>query len=81
MILTRSLVEHENLPDALQSYEQARHQRTASIVNQSWTFGALAKWKNPFAVRLRELVIRATPESVMQRTIRQQVGFDAGNLS
>ena len=81
MVLTRNLAGHTNLQDALQSYEQARHERTASIVNQSWTLGTLAKWKNPFAVRLREIILRATPESVARRAIRKQAGFDAGNLS
>jgi 2-polyprenyl-6-methoxyphenol hydroxylase-like FAD-dependent oxidoreductase len=81
MILTRNLVKHRNVQDAFQSYEQERNKRTSKIVNQSWTFGTLAKWKNPFAVRLRELLVRATPEFVMQQTIRQQAGFDAGDLS
>jgi len=81
MILTRNLVGHTNLPDALQSYEQARYERTATIVKQSWTLGTLATWKNPFAVRLRELIFRATPESFARQAIRKQAGFDAGNLS
>jgi 2-polyprenyl-6-methoxyphenol hydroxylase-like FAD-dependent oxidoreductase len=81
MVLTRSLVRHTNLQDALRSYEQARQQRTATIVEQSWTLGTLAKWKNPFAVGLRELILRATPESFARRAIRKQAGFDAGNLS
>jgi len=80
MILTRNLIKNATIQDALQSYEQTRSKRTSKIVNQSWTFGTLAKWKNPFAIRLRELLIRATPEFVMQQTIRQQAGFDAGNL-
>jgi 2-polyprenyl-6-methoxyphenol hydroxylase-like FAD-dependent oxidoreductase len=81
MILTRNLVRHANLTDALQSYEQARYERTASIVKQSWTFGTLATWKHPVAVRLREMMLRATPEFFTRQAIRKQAGFDAGNLS
>lgn len=81
MVLTRKLVEFENLSDALQSYEQERIPRTTAIVNKSWSFGKLAKWKNPLAVGLRELMVWATPESVMQKTLRQQIGYDAGNLA
>ncbi|MGH9943705.1 MAG: FAD-dependent monooxygenase [Pyrinomonadaceae bacterium] len=81
MILTRHLVKHTHVPEALQSYERARGQRTAAIVKQSRTFGALAKWENPFAVHLRELLVRATPEFLVQQTMRKQIGFDAGNLS
>ena len=81
MVLTRNLVRHTNLQDALQSYERARHERTANIVKQSWTLGTLAKWKNPFAVRLREMILQATPESFTRQAIRKQAGFDAGNLS
>ncbi len=81
MVLTRHLVQHTPVPDALQSYERARGKRTAAIVNQSWSFGALVKWKNPIAVRMRELLVRATPEFLVQQTMRKQIGFDAGNLS
>ena len=81
MILTRHLVEHTNVADALQSYERARGTRTAAIVKQSWTFGVVAKWENPFAVHLRELLVRATPKFLVQQTMRKQIGFDAGDLS
>ncbi|MGI8995528.1 MAG: FAD-dependent monooxygenase [Pyrinomonadaceae bacterium] len=81
MILTRHLVEYTNVAEALQSYERARGKRTAAIVKQSWTFGALARWENPFAVHLRELLVRATPQFLVQQTMRKQIGFDAGNLS
>lgn len=81
MILTRNLIGHAKLRDALHSYEQERYRRTASIVKQSWTFGTLAKWKNPFAVRLRETIFRTVPEAFARQAIRRQAGFDAGNLS
>lgn len=81
IILTRHFVQHTNVPDALQSYERERGKRTAAIVEQSWTFGALAKWENPFAVHLRELLVRATPQFLVQQTMRKQIGFDAGDLS
>lgn len=81
MILTRHLLRGGRVPDALRGYEQERSGRTATIVKQSWTLGALAKWEHPLAVRLRELIVRATPQSLMRQTMRKQAGFDAGNFS
>ncbi|MBC7929437.1 MAG: FAD-dependent monooxygenase [Rubrivivax sp.] len=81
MVLTRNLLRHANLRDALQSYEGERAKRTTSIVKQSWAFGMLARVKNPLVVRVRELLVRATPEFLIQQTLRSQAGFDAGDLS
>lgn len=80
MVLTRKLMEFENLSDALQSFENERIPRTTLIVKRSWNFGKMAKWKNPLAVGLREFVVKTTPDSVMQKTLRQQIDYDAGNL-
>lgn len=81
MVMARSLMKHANLSDALQSYEQARNKRTASIVRQSRSFGKLANWKHPFAVWMRELLVQATPQFLIQQAIRSQSSFDAGDLS
>jgi 2-polyprenyl-6-methoxyphenol hydroxylase-like FAD-dependent oxidoreductase len=78
--LARNIINHATVQDAFQSYEKERRARTSKIVNQSWTIGKLVKLKNPFAVRLREMMMRATPEFIMRQTIRGQAGFDAGNL-
>lgn len=81
MVLTRNLIRHANVRDALRGYEAERGKRTASIVKQSRIFGTLARWKNPFAVRVRDLLVKATPEFVMRQTLRRQAAFDAGDLS
>ncbi|GEM_PF-2791245 len=81
MILTRMLLQSTTYSEAFDAYEKERLARTARIVNLSWNFGRMAGWENSFAVKLRELMARATPTFLMEKEFRNQVGYDAGNLS
>lgn len=81
VVLTRALIEHrDDHARAFAAYEAERHARTAGIVGLSRRFGAVGQWRHPLLVRLREALVRATPVSVVVRTLRDQIGYDAGPL-
>jgi 2-polyprenyl-6-methoxyphenol hydroxylase-like FAD-dependent oxidoreductase len=64
-------VEAYDTPDeAFQRYEQKRIARTTKIVNDSWSFGKIAQWKNPLLVKIRNSAIRLTPHSVSEKQLR-----------
>jgi 2-polyprenyl-6-methoxyphenol hydroxylase-like FAD-dependent oxidoreductase len=86
MVLTRALVrlaperrydDHERV---FAAYEAERVARTSKIVELSRRLGRLGQWRNPVAVRVRELLARLTPASALERMVRQQIGYDAGDL-
>jgi 2-polyprenyl-6-methoxyphenol hydroxylase-like FAD-dependent oxidoreductase len=77
LVLAQSVRRHGATPDALRAYEAARIPRTTRIVRESWSFGGPARWSAPWAVRLRETLIRATPSAVLAGAIRRHVGYDA----
>jgi 2-polyprenyl-6-methoxyphenol hydroxylase-like FAD-dependent oxidoreductase len=76
--LARALAEHADHGAAFAAYESERRARTAGIVALSRRFGAVAQWRRPAAVWLRELVARATPTALLARAIAGQVGHDVG---
>lgn len=82
VVLTRSILAHPgDHARAFAAYEAARQRRSAAIVALSRRFGAVAQWRHPALVRLREALIRATPRAILDRTMRDQVGYDAGPLT
>ena len=65
---------------ALLAYEAERRERTGRLVELSRRFGALGQWRHPALVWLRESLLRVTPPALLARTIRDQIGYDAGPL-
>jgi 2-polyprenyl-6-methoxyphenol hydroxylase-like FAD-dependent oxidoreductase len=53
--------------EALRAYERARIPRTTMIVRRSWQLGRFAHLRNPLACRLRDTLVKATPEGVQRR--------------
>jgi 2-polyprenyl-6-methoxyphenol hydroxylase-like FAD-dependent oxidoreductase len=79
--LARALKAEATLAAALQRYEAERLPRTRAIVARSWAFGRMCLWTSPLAVRLRELLVRSTPRSVMRGALREQILEGAGRLA
>jgi FAD-dependent urate hydroxylase len=80
LVLARAVAQQGVTPRALQAYEAERLGRTTAVVRQSWSFGVPARWQHPWAVWLREQLIRRTPSALLARTMRQQIGYDVGVL-
>jgi 2-polyprenyl-6-methoxyphenol hydroxylase-like FAD-dependent oxidoreductase len=66
-MLAICLAAHHDPVEAFGAYEQRRHTKAAMVVNRSWQLGKLAHLRNPLARTVRNLLVRSTPESVVQR--------------
>jgi 2-polyprenyl-6-methoxyphenol hydroxylase-like FAD-dependent oxidoreductase len=80
-VLARALA-HESQPTrAFAEYERTRLGRTRDIVLRSRRFGDMFRWRNAAAITMREWMVRATPAFVMRRMMREQIGYDVGELA
>ncbi len=57
--------------EAFQKFESHRIKRTTDIVNQSWNFGNLAQWENPIMMSVRNGLLRAVPQSVIDKQVKK----------
>ncbi|HJL16997.1 MAG TPA: FAD-dependent monooxygenase [Sandaracinaceae bacterium LLY-WYZ-13_1] len=81
VVLARCLVEHEPDPGAaFRAFEAERTERCARIVEQSRTVGRVGTWSNPLAVAVRTMAFRLMPDAMMERAMREHLGYDAGPL-
>jgi 2-polyprenyl-6-methoxyphenol hydroxylase-like FAD-dependent oxidoreductase len=80
VVLARCVESYGPTARALQAYERTRYARTARIVRESWSFGVPARWSHPFAVGARETIVRALPTSILARSIRAHIDFDAATV-
>ncbi|HAB15301.1 MAG TPA: hypothetical protein DCE44_02510 [Verrucomicrobiales bacterium] len=72
-VLAHAIASQSNIESVFCAYEARRVARTTAVTNDSWRYGQLARWQNPFAVTVRELIFRATPSFVVQRSLRRNV--------
>lgn len=68
-VLVRSLRRNSSLADAIADYDRQRVPRARRIVDMSWKIGRVAQLSNPILAGLRNLLVRATPASVNERTL------------
>lgn len=80
VVLARMLATHGDHAAAYAAYAAERRRRTAKIVALSRRFGAVAQWRHPALVWLRERAVRMTPTALLDRTVRAQIGYDAGEV-
>ncbi len=78
-VLTNSLIKHSNITQAFHDFEKQRIKHTSQVVTDSWRFGTLATWKNPIAVKFRELFVKNTNQIAMKR-MRKLIDYDVGSL-
>jgi 2-polyprenyl-6-methoxyphenol hydroxylase-like FAD-dependent oxidoreductase len=75
VVLAHALERSESLAAALADYERRRLAKTAHVVRASWRFGRLAQLENNLAIVFRNLLLRLTPEGVIQRELRRAARF------
>jgi len=56
----------KNANASFEKFQKARISKAHQIVKTSWAIGKLAHWKNPFAVKLRNSLMRLTPKKLSQ---------------
>lgn len=76
-VLARCLCETDDVPAALRAFERRRFRRTAWITRESLRYGQVAQWQHAAAVRVRDVIMRATPAAVMRATMGRMFAFDA----
>lgn len=73
--LAAVLDDHDTVPAALTEYDRIRRPRAQLIAQRSARIGAVAQWSSPPAVLLRDLVVRLTPSSAMQRSMHRVMSW------
>lgn len=76
VVLARCLSQEGDLPRALRRYETERMSRTAWITDQSWKIGRLGQLENRLACRVRDFLLRITPDRVTRKTLERAAGYD-----
>jgi len=79
--LATALAAHHDPAEAFAAYEQRRHKKATMVVNRSWQIGKLAHVRNPLARAVRNLLIRSTPESVVQRQFDSLFQLDDARMA
>lgn len=76
VMLARCLSQENSLPAALRRYESERMPRTAWITEQSWRVGRVGQFDHPVACKIRDLMARLTPSSLVMKTLEKAAGYD-----
>jgi 2-polyprenyl-6-methoxyphenol hydroxylase-like FAD-dependent oxidoreductase len=75
VVLAEALTAGSDHVDALRAYERSRIPRTTMIVNRSRQLGRIAHLRNPVACRIRDALVKATPERVQRRQQELVIGI------
>jgi 2-polyprenyl-6-methoxyphenol hydroxylase-like FAD-dependent oxidoreductase len=78
--LAVSLVGSRHVDTALRHYAQARQPRTTKITKDSWRFGSLGQWENPFGCWLRNRLTQWVPNAVSLRWIENRLSYELPQL-
>jgi 2-polyprenyl-6-methoxyphenol hydroxylase-like FAD-dependent oxidoreductase len=70
VILANTIASTQSVEQAFIAFEQKRIQRTTIIVNDSWKLGRIAQWENPVLMKIRNMILRMTPQSVAEKQIK-----------
>jgi 2-polyprenyl-6-methoxyphenol hydroxylase-like FAD-dependent oxidoreductase len=74
--LAHALSSQPDVARAFALYEERRVARTARIVDDSFKFGKIAQLEGRFSTWLRDLLLSATPESVVRARMLAAARFD-----
>jgi 2-polyprenyl-6-methoxyphenol hydroxylase-like FAD-dependent oxidoreductase len=76
-VLVSMLKDHVNdIPEALAIYQKKRIKKAHYIVNTSWRLGQLTNMRHPVGIRLRNWMIRSTPDFVTEKQIHKAYKID-----
>jgi hypothetical protein len=57
-----------------------RQPRTKAITQDSWRFGSVGQWENPFGCWLRNRLTRWMPDALSLRLIENRVSYELPQL-
>jgi 2-polyprenyl-6-methoxyphenol hydroxylase-like FAD-dependent oxidoreductase len=75
VFLAASLADNPHVDAALRHYERARYPRTTAITKDSWRYGRVCQWENPFGCWLRNRLTCWTPNAVSLRLMENRVSY------
>lgn len=70
VILANTIADSRSVEEAFVAFEQKRIKRTTLVVNDSLKLGRIAQLENPLLIKVRNLLLRLTPQSVAEKQIR-----------
>ena len=70
VILANTIAHTHSVERAFIAFEQKRIQRTTTVVNDSWKLGRIAQWESPLLIKMRNMLLRMTPQSVAEKQIK-----------
>jgi 2-polyprenyl-6-methoxyphenol hydroxylase-like FAD-dependent oxidoreductase len=70
VILANTIANTHSVELAFIAFEQKRIQRTTTVVNDSWKLGRIAQWESPLLIKMRNMLLRMTPQSVAEKQIK-----------
>lgn len=76
VVLARCLSNFSDAAEALRVYERLRYARTSQVTKVSRYYGVLGQWKQPGAVWLRNIIIRAGFGKAATKGYLNFVGYD-----
>ena len=76
VVLAKRLSEESDPASALRDYESQRTRRVAVIVQRSRRLGRVAQLKNPLLCQLRDVLLKRTPDRVLQRQAEELVAYE-----
>lgn len=76
VILADELDKNRNIPEAFSSFEKRRMERTHMVVNTSAMIGKVAQTDNKLLAALRNVVMRALPQSFSKRQLKKLYTVD-----
>lgn len=74
VVLARCLRDSPDVATALAAYEARRRRRANLVITTSWRLGQAGQWEHPLLCRLRDALIRATPQSTQLRQLAAVIG-------
>jgi 2-polyprenyl-6-methoxyphenol hydroxylase-like FAD-dependent oxidoreductase len=65
-----------DIPSALKIYQQKRIKKAHYVVNTSWKLGQMTNIRNRFGIKLRNWMIRSTPDFITEKQIHKAYQID-----
>ncbi|MBO9732998.1 MAG: FAD-dependent monooxygenase [Chitinophaga sp.] len=71
------LKKNYSIREAFRRYPAIRMKKARHIVNTSWKIGKMAHWQNPFAIALRNALMKSTPASTNNKQLGRIFELDS----
>jgi len=64
LVLANSLGKHKTVENAFKEFQKIRIKKANNVINTSWRIGKMAHLENRFAIKLRNFILRITPQKI-----------------